>query len=155
MSIAGADVDLGRIRTTTSWIRLFHDDMEGTMAVCMGCDEERTLVGRNESQMDAVVRRMLRDSARRRESDRRVGERAARNSGLGRGEGRYERLEAITVRTAARVLQLQRAGVVTAREARFYLRELVAMDAHAGPGAAPRPGPHGAALPAARSGEPR
>lgn len=49
-----------------------------------------------------------------------------------RTEQRYERFEAITVRTAARVLQLQRAGVVTAREAAFYLRELLAMDAHAG-----------------------
>jgi hypothetical protein len=48
-----------------------------------------------------------------------------------RSEQRYERFEPITVRTAARVLQLQRAGVVSAREAAFYLRELLAMDAHA------------------------
>src|SRR5205823_2231246 len=34
-------------------------------------------------------------------------------------------------------LQLQRAGVVSAREARFYLRELAAMDRHAGRGAFP------------------
>src|SRR5438067_57245 len=48
---------------------------------------------------------------------------------------RYARFEPITVRAAARVLRLQRAGVVSAREAGFYLRELAAMDAHAGRGA--------------------
>jgi hypothetical protein len=36
-----------------------------------------------------------------------------------------------------RVLRLQRAGIVSAQEARFYLGELVAMDAHAGRGALP------------------
>jgi hypothetical protein len=52
------------------------------------------------------------------------------------GDGRrYERFEAITVRAAARVLRLQQCGVVAAHEAEFYLRELAAMDAHAGRGA--------------------
>jgi len=40
----------------------------------------------------------------------------------------YERFQPITVRAAVRVVQLHRAGVVTAREARFYIRELAAMD---------------------------
>jgi hypothetical protein len=47
----------------------------------------------------------------------------------------YERFEPITIRAAARVLHLQRAGVVSAAEAEFYLRELASMDAHAGDGA--------------------
>lgn len=46
-------------------------------------------------------------------------------------ETRFARFEPITVATAARVLQLQRAGVVTPQEADFYLRELLALDAHA------------------------
>jgi hypothetical protein len=50
-------------------------------------------------------------------------------------EQRYARFEPITVRAATRILQLQQAGVVTENEARFYVRELVAMDAHAGEGA--------------------
>jgi hypothetical protein len=45
---------------------------------------------------------------------------------------RYERFEPVTVRAAARVLQLQRSGVIPATDAGFYLRELAAMDAHAG-----------------------
>jgi hypothetical protein len=51
--------------------------------------------------------------------------------------GHTHRFEPITVRAAARVLQLQRAGVVSAAESRFYLRELAAMDRHAGSGAGP------------------
>jgi hypothetical protein len=45
---------------------------------------------------------------------------------------RYERFEPVTVRAAARVLQLQRSGVIPAADAAFYLRELATMDAHAG-----------------------
>jgi hypothetical protein len=52
-------------------------------------------------------------------------------------ENRYERFEPITVRAAARVLHLQRTGIVTPAEARFYLQELTAMDAHAAPGSSP------------------
>ena len=48
---------------------------------------------------------------------------------------RYQRFEPVTVRAAARVLQLQRVGIVTAGEARFYLQELADMDEHAGRGA--------------------
>ena len=48
---------------------------------------------------------------------------------------RYQRFEPVTVRAAARVLQLQRVGIVSACEARFYLQELADMDEHAGRGA--------------------
>lgn len=43
------------------------------------------------------------------------------------------RFEPITVRAAVRVIQLQRAGVVSNLEADFYLSELAAMDRHTGP----------------------
>jgi hypothetical protein len=42
------------------------------------------------------------------------------------------RFEAVTVRAAARVLELEWVGTVTPAEARFYLEELAEMDAHAG-----------------------
>jgi hypothetical protein len=48
---------------------------------------------------------------------------------------RYQRFEPVTVRAAARILQLQRVGIVTAEETRFYLRELADMDEHASRGA--------------------
>jgi hypothetical protein len=48
---------------------------------------------------------------------------------------RYQRFEPVTVRAAARVLQLQRVGIVTAGEAQFYLQELADMDEHASRGA--------------------
>lgn len=64
-----------------------------------------------------------------------LGLRASLGEAPAGSEERCDRFEPITVRAAARVLQLQRAGVVSAHEARFYLRELVTMDLHAGPGA--------------------
>ena len=50
---------------------------------------------------------------------------------------RYERFEPITVRAAARVLQLQQTGIVSSWEAGFYLHELIDMDRHATRGAYP------------------
>jgi hypothetical protein len=50
---------------------------------------------------------------------------------------RYVRFEPITVCAAARVVELRWAGVVSAKEAAFYLRELATMDAHAGEEAFP------------------
>jgi hypothetical protein len=50
---------------------------------------------------------------------------------------RYVRFEPITVRAAARVVELQWAGVIPAQDAPYYLRELLAMDAHAGEAAFP------------------
>lgn len=52
-------------------------------------------------------------------------------------ERRYERFEPITIRAAARVLQLQQAGIVSSWEAGFYLHELVDMDRYATRGAYP------------------
>src|ERR1051325_5818576 len=84
-------------------------------------------MGYDRRQVDgAAFRRPARGSVSRRD--------AVEAPGL---EPRDERFEAITIRAAARVLQLQRAGVVSAREARFYLRELTDMDAHAGRHASP------------------
>lgn len=42
------------------------------------------------------------------------------------------RFEAVTVRAAARVLELEWVGTVSPEEALFYLEELAEMDAHAG-----------------------
>ncbi len=63
---------------------------------------------------------------------------------------RYERFEPVTVRAAARLLRAGRTGLLSAAEADFYLEELVALDAHAGPGA--RPGLRRLAQRAARGG---
>jgi hypothetical protein len=106
------------------------------MELCMRDGKEQKLGGRCEGELDAV-RRVSRGSSGRRAGEQPASAGAARNGGPGRTERPYERFEPITVRAAARVLQLQRAGVVSAREAQFYLRELTAMDAHAGRGAFP------------------
>src|SRR5436309_2766040 len=82
------------------------------------------------SQCEEVVRRNSRSGS---EMDRvPAGTSQPRARGARPGAGRrYERFESITVRAAARVLQVQRDGDITAQEAEFYLRELAAMDAHA------------------------
>jgi hypothetical protein len=101
----------------------------------MEYDEEVEQDGQYEGGLDAVVRRGSRVSTRRQAGVPPLSAGAAKRDGLERPARRYERFEPITVRAAGRVLQLQRAGVVCAKEARFYLRELLAMDARAGRGA--------------------
>jgi hypothetical protein len=97
-----------------------YDDTEDTMNLAMAYDEDLKV----DALSGGRTRRAAEASADGLESD-----------SPSTSEPRYERFEPITVRAAARVLQLQRAGVVTATEARFYLHELAAMDAHAGEGA--------------------
>jgi len=88
------------------------------MELCMGYSDDQKLDGRGEHESESCPVSAGRDDKR--------------------AERRYERFEPITVRAAARVLQLRRAGVVSPREARFYLQELAAMDQHAGRGSFPR-----------------
>jgi hypothetical protein len=108
------------------------DGLEDTMELWMGFDEEQEL---DLLSVDGVQRRGRQNGSRERgEVSLRVG--AARPGELRRSIHRYERFEPITVRAAARVLHLQRTGVVSPAEARFYLHELAAMDRHAGRDAA-------------------
>jgi hypothetical protein len=97
---------------------LIRDDLEKTMELWNGCYEELTL--------DSGCNNGTKTTAR---------SASGWSNALSAPEPRYDRFEPITVRAATRVLQLQQAGVVSAPEARFYLRELVTMDRHAGPGA--------------------
>src|SRR5437763_6713050 len=46
---------------------------------------------------------------------------------------RYQRFERVTVRAAARLLRGSRAALIAASELKYYLRELVMLDAHATP----------------------
>jgi hypothetical protein len=110
--------------------QLYHDDLEEEMELWMGYEK---LDGDREGILNSVERRVSRRSDRRRDQQMSLAE--TRSDDLGRPERRYERFEPITVRAAARVLQLQRAGVVSAEETRFYLRELAEMDLHARRGA--------------------
>lgn len=67
----------------------------------------------------------------------------------------FQRFEAVTVRAAARVFQLERAGVVCAGEAAYLVGELAASDAYASREAAPylsRAARHRAALPGIAGG---
>jgi hypothetical protein len=107
------------------------------MELRMEYNEEEKRDEQCEGERGAAARRGVRERARRRASNSAGSARATRGDGPENPRRRYERFEPITVRAAARVLHLQRGGVVSAREAWFYLRELAAMDAHAGPGAFP------------------
>src|SRR5688572_13422062 len=111
----------------------FHDELEKMMELCTGYHEELARNDRCEAGVDVAERRVSRTGSRRRPRERPASAAPTVRSAAGRG-GRYERFEPITVRAAARVLHLQRSGVVTPREARFYLSELAEMDAHAGRG---------------------
>lgn len=103
------------------------------MALCMGYREAHELDSRSDGEWELVGRRMSLGGSRPREATAA----AATREHLGRRGQRSRRFESVTVRAAARVLELQRCGVVSATEARFFLRELVSMDAHAARGASP------------------
>src|SRR5262245_3828858 len=100
------------------------------MQLCMGYDDVRQRDGQREDE--GAVRRVGRESAPRGEDNQPASGGAVGSDGRERGGRRYQRFEPITVRAAVRVLQLQRAGVLSAAEAQFYLGELAAMDRHAG-----------------------
>jgi hypothetical protein len=95
------------------------------MELGMGYAVKQGLESVGESRLDAALRDVLHSRLGRIRSDRNP-------SG-----GAAPRFEPVTVGAAARVLRLHREGGLSAREARFYLRELAAMDAHAGAGAVP------------------
>lgn len=100
----------------------------------MGTDQEAKRSGRFMDDQHGVERPGTRGHYSGHDSGHRsVG--PAENEGLERTEPHSEQFEPVTVRAAARVLQLQRASVVSLPEARFYLQELAAMDRYAGAGA--------------------
>lgn len=98
-----------------------------------GFNDERPLDGGCTGDLNAWTLLAAWGSTLRRESEIAV-DPEPRDSAGGH-ERRYDRFEAITVRAAARVLQLQQSGIVSAWEAGFYLHELVDMDRYASPGA--------------------
>lgn len=95
----------------------------------MTYEQDQEVQGRYENQTETEMKRASYDSIVQEAGDLSLTGRRDPRSGPAQ---RYERFEPITVRAAARVLQLQRSGVVSAKEAAFYLRELATMDAHAG-----------------------
>jgi hypothetical protein len=107
------------------------------MERCMGYDQELKRNGRCEGALDSPVGRVSMGRIRCRQTGRLAGASAVGNGEPANPECGGEEFEPVTVRAAVRVVQLQRAGVLPAGEARFYLHELAAMDAHAGPEAFP------------------